>query len=99
MRQLCLSPSTRSAAPTGPKAREGAGWIIKPWLAPPLITTILAIGNIQYRIINGGDSTALMTNTALTIITAVLAGTALTRLARDGGDKATDTFIIRGPPC
>jgi Na+-translocating ferredoxin:NAD+ oxidoreductase RnfD subunit len=50
------------------------GWFagFKPFLAPLLITAILAIGNYQYSILEGHAGTALLNGTALAIFTSIL---------------------------
>jgi Na+-transporting NADH:ubiquinone oxidoreductase subunit NqrB len=81
-----MNPETdrRGTAPPekAPK-KEGGFARFKPYLAPLLITCILAIGNIQYRILEGhaglsADAT-LLNGTVLAILTSILAELVLSR--------------------
>jgi Na+-transporting NADH:ubiquinone oxidoreductase subunit NqrB len=71
----------RAGRGAGP-AKKGGRWNrFKPFLAPILITCILALGNYEYSILEGHEESALLSGTALAIVAAILAELVLSKLA------------------
>jgi Na+-translocating ferredoxin:NAD+ oxidoreductase RnfD subunit len=62
-------------------ARTPLGKALKPFLAPLLVTGILAIGEFEYGILEGHSEVPFLNNTAVAILSAILAEVVLRRLA------------------
>jgi Na+-translocating ferredoxin:NAD+ oxidoreductase RnfD subunit len=61
--------------------RTPLGKALKPFLAPLLVTGILAIGEFEYGILEGHSEVPFLNNTAVAILSAILAEVVLRRLA------------------